>query len=321
MSIFPKRSVRGGNVTIHWNLNTAAMFSRHITPRIRIIIKDPIGGEYILCDEHILCLPGVKESGNNVNTTLPGPKYLRKELPLMVLANYLAAENDKEMFVEILTRIRDGRHFYFNYPVEPDAPLGKYQLTSEIFIDGKMIRSRTEADDFFYIEAIVISVIHADETACRFHVINNSPEPTPVRIITYDADKPLMAEAIEICMIGGGETVEFVKAGKYHFVSYNEERIIVPVVNCEKKKRTIRNQEYLQLPEKKENGHKSINIIHRQSDEAYILQNDEKYIWEHADGLILASELRKYNPDVYAEMLNEKLIEEINFRCPSRKNI
>lgn len=73
----------------------------------------------------------------------------------------------------------------------------------------------------------------------------------------------------------------------------------------------------MQLPEKKANGHKSINIIHRQSDEAYILQNDEKYIWEHADGLILASVLRNYNPNVYAEMLNERLIEEINFKYPS----
>lgn len=240
MSIFPKRAVRGGNVTIHLNINIASLYSKHITPRLRIIVKNPIGQEHILSDEHILCLPNIKELNTDSNPVVSEPKYLRKELPLMVLANYLTIKDNKEMFVNILTRMRDGRHFYFNYPVEADAPLGKYQLASEIYIDGNMVRSQTAADDFFYIEEIAVSVIETDETKCHFRIINCSKEPTPVKVITYDPEKPLTAEAIEVCIIDGEATVEFVKTGKYHFVSYNEERIIIPV-GSGKKKRTIRN--------------------------------------------------------------------------------
>ena len=91
MSLFPKRTISGGNVTIHWNLNTSALYSKHIVPQVRIVIKNPIGEEYVLFDKHILCLPNIKEtSASTNNSSTEGHKYLRKELPLMILADYLA---------------------------------------------------------------------------------------------------------------------------------------------------------------------------------------------------------------------------------------
>ncbi|WP_375587596.1 hypothetical protein [Flagellimonas aurea] len=43
MSIFPKRTLPGKTVTIHWNFNTASLKGTHIFPLVRIGVKEPLG--------------------------------------------------------------------------------------------------------------------------------------------------------------------------------------------------------------------------------------------------------------------------------------
>ena len=53
-------------------------------------------------------------------------------------------------------------------------------------------------------------------------------------------------------------------------------------------------------------------LIHRQSEQGFVLKDDVKYIWENADGLKFAAELRKINPEIYDEMIDSGLIKEID---------
>ena len=60
MSIFPKRTLPGKTVTIHWNFNTASLKGTHIFPLVRIGVKDPLGNITMLFEEHVLALPDQK---------------------------------------------------------------------------------------------------------------------------------------------------------------------------------------------------------------------------------------------------------------------
>ncbi|MEJ7658803.1 MAG: hypothetical protein WKG07_03820 [Hymenobacter sp.] len=59
MSIFPKRTLRGTHVTIHWNFGTAQLTDSHIYPYVRIGVQAPNGQLTLLHDGHILRLPGL----------------------------------------------------------------------------------------------------------------------------------------------------------------------------------------------------------------------------------------------------------------------
>ena len=130
-----------------------------------------------------------------------------------------------------------------------------------MFIEGKLILSQTEADDFFLIEEIVPEVMYEDEFECHFRVTNNSPELVPIKIVSYNPNEEITTQSIEVTIIDGLSERDFVRKGDYHFVSYNEEKIIIPVNKHKNKKRVLRNQKYLQLPEKKDVVPQGIHII------------------------------------------------------------
>ena len=154
MSIFPKRSVPGGTVTIHWNFNTAHLTDVHICPWVRIGVKDPKGEVAMLFEGHVLGLPDPKDQHQDQDLPAPTLKYLHKNLPLMIIADYLSGRHKREKLVEILQNIQSGRHYYFTYHVAEDAPLGKYTLISEVHSGGETRYSKTAPDDFFEMEGL-----------------------------------------------------------------------------------------------------------------------------------------------------------------------
>jgi len=106
---------------------------------------------------------------------------LARNTPILVLADYLSGRRKREELVQILKRIRAARHFYFTYPVPEDAPLGRYELVSELYLDGVRHPSLTAEEDFFLVERVTVE----NEGDGRFAVRNLSPEPVPVKIMEY----------------------------------------------------------------------------------------------------------------------------------------
>ena len=113
MSIFPKRTIRGTTVTIHWNFNTAHLRDVSICPFVRIGVIAPDGGVTILLEKYMLALPAIREE-------LPVASgkflYLNKNTPLLVLADYLSGRQKKEVLIDILKNLQSGRQMGCELP-------------------------------------------------------------------------------------------------------------------------------------------------------------------------------------------------------------
>lgn len=305
MSIFPKRTVAGSAVTIHWNLSLPAGMETTVCPFVRIGINSPDGNTYMLFEDHVLLLP---------STAAPAPpglqqsssyQYLNKHTPLLVLASYLSGKQSREKLAEILTNIQNGRHYYFTWAIPPGAPPGKYTLLSEMYIGGSLKHSGTAADDFFYVEQLDITTHAAGEVIIR----NPGLEPVPAKLITYTAGHHQRPENLEVFYIAPGDSHAVNTAGKSVFLVYNEERITIPLHVCQQP-RSLRNQQYHALY-KEEAGEPATYVLSREGEEAWRLTGPQRAIWEAADGMTSAMHLRETDNKGYDEMIAHRLITEI----------
>ncbi|WP_462268049.1 hypothetical protein [Mucilaginibacter sp.] len=304
MSIFPKRTIRGTTVTIHWNYNTAHLTDTAICPLVRIGVVDPMGKISMLIEKHLLALPAVQQE----SLRTPGQfLHLNKNLPLLVVADYLSGKHSKEALVGILQNIQAGRHFYFTFLVVANAPLGKYTLISEVISGGQVRHSKTAADDFFFVEEIKVEPAEQNEANFKSIITNLSPEPIPVKIIDYPLYKEILPTQVQAFELGAGMSYTAVTQSRHAYVSYGEERELLPLhrpepVVC------IRNPYMLEL-------HKTeadiLYLMHRQTEDAFTLSAQQKVLWLMADGMHSPAELQEVSADDYAEMQQSGLIQEI----------
>ena len=296
MSIFPKRTIPGKTVTIHWNFNIAHLTDMHIVPFVRIGVKAPDGHVTILFEQHLLGLPGIRVQPDEAPD--PAPKYLNKNTPLLVLADYLSGRHKRQQLVDILRNIQGGTHHYFTYQIPENGCLGKYHIISEIYNGGEIKYSTTAADDFFFVEKIVVR--HGDGQASLHNI---SPEKTPVKIVHYTPGTAVEAAGVMAFEMMPSE-MKYIPAGMNTFLLYNEERIVLPLFE-QPGKRCVRNQQLLTL----EKG----NELHLMgdNDHAYTLSGLSLEIWRGADGIRCTSQIRSpENEAVYDEMLAAGIIVE-----------
>lgn len=311
MSIFPKRTVPGKGVTIHWNFNTSHLKDVHVFPFVRIGVRRPDGHETMLFEQHVLALPDypVKNEVESGNAT---PRYLNKNTPLLVLADYLAGHAKREVLIDILSSIQSGRHYYFHYSVPPDAPLGKYTLISEVHGDGHIRYSRTAADDHFFVEDIVLKSVTDKMKKVVSVIENKSPEAIPVKVVEcYRLDDKLKSNVRAFEIAANTET-SITCHSKKSFLLYNEERQVIPLTPGDGKF-CLRNQRLLSI-EKEDDDQRPVFVMEKNNDNAYVLKNDSKDIWLKADGITPLHELKNLkNEMVYDELLANGLVREFRF--------
>jgi hypothetical protein len=307
MSIFPKRTLRGTQVTIHWNFNTSGLTETHIVPYVRIGVRTPDGQLTMLHDGYLLRLPGPPPqvpAADVVAHTLP------KSVPLLVLASYFSGRHQRADLVEMLRGIHTGRHYYFTYHVPPDAPLGRYILLSEVYIDGQVRHSGTAADDYFLVEALHLSMADTTPAGNLTATLSNpGPEPVPVRVVEYQpGQQPSTASYVREVPAQGTLRVE--TAAPQGFVLYNEEREVLPLV-LSAEPVFLRNQQLLAL-DKEVEGQAITYVLAADTDEAYELTGPSREVWQRADGLAVRGQLE--GPALqaaYQEMLEAGLILEL----------
>jgi hypothetical protein len=284
MSIFPKKTVPGKTVTIHWNFNTSDLKDKHIFPLVRIGVVAPDGAITMLFEDHVLALPAQQQ-------------YLRKSTPLLILANYLSGSHcSKEQLFTILENIQTGRHFYFTYQLAPDALPGKYLLLSEVHNNGQIKYSKTAPDDFFLVEKISIKNL----TNGAVTMLNHSPEPVKVKLVEYYPDEKPVKTDVSFYDLAGNEEKAIRCKSSASFILYNEEREIIPLAS---KTFVLRNQQLLSL-EKDD----TTFVWNKSTDETFDLQDERKYIWDKADGITTN---KKFDQNEYEAMLSQGLITEI----------
>ena len=296
MSIFPKRTRRGETVTIHWNFNTAHLFDDPVYPLVRIGVTDPLGHTSMLMEDDVLALPSVCDEENRQHGQ---PLYLNKNLPLMVVADYLSGKQTKERLVDILQNIQSGRHYYWHYQVPADAPLGKYTLLSEVISEGKIRLSKTASDDHFFVEEL--EILEEDGVPIAY---NPSPEHLPVKLIDYVPGARLTADKIQAFELAAGEKRRLNFNSPYTYITYNEEREMLPLRRG-KHARTFKNAAWLRLDKPGK-----IYLFHRSDEVAYELTPAQQLIWLATDGVRLAGELKALDPNAYDELLAKNIINE-----------
>ena len=313
MSIFPKRTIPGKGVTIHWNYNTCHLKGTHIFPFVRIGVKSPDGKVTMLYEGNILALP---ESKTEVTAEANAPsayKYLNKNTPLLVLADYLSGRFKKEALIDILSAIQSGRHYYFHYSIPEDAALGKYTLISEVHSNGEIRYSKTAADDHFFVEKLVMREAKRNGNGCTTTVFNPSAEVLPVKIVDcfYDGMGELTTKT-KVFTLPANELFTIQSSSSKSFLLYNEEREVLPL-GSENQLFPLRNQQYLSLSKKTEKGD-IIYVLPKDSTASYQLEGIVRAVWNCADGISIKPEQESLEyQEAYNELLKSGLIGEIDF--------
>ncbi|WP_108807730.1 hypothetical protein [Aquimarina spinulae] len=304
MSIFPKRAIPGKTVTIHWNFNISALKNVHVFPWVRIGVKDPNGNVTMLFEEHVLGLPDpINEETKQEKQTL---KYLNKNVPLLLLADYLSGACKRERLIQILKNIQSGRHYYFTYTIPKDAPLGKYTLVSEVHSSGEIKHSKTAADDFFFVEKITLDKIIEGEKK-KAVIMNHSPEKTPVKIVEcYQNTQEELETKVRVFEIEPLQETTLELSSDQEFLLYNEEREVISLTNLSSSY-LLRNQQILEL--RKNDG--LTCLLKKDIDEAYQLTAETKQLWDRSNGLLHKDQMSEKEKVIFEEMSSEELIQEI----------
>ncbi len=268
MSIFPKKTIRGKPVTIHWNFNGTSHNQRHICPYVRIGVTDPLGNTTMLFEQHVLAFPHTATLPDH-----PTGASLRKETPLLVFASYLQQRSGRHQIKEMLGRMESGTHHYFTFHTPPDAIPGKYILLSELYAEGTKKHSLTRDDDFFFVEVLDIKQTNSNTVT----ISNLSGEACLAELITLTNGN----HTIENITIPGLSAMEAVIAGPA-FLRYSESREIIalhalhePLLN--------KNQLMITLPSKEEAN--TFHVMHTDEEEGYLLENEYAEVWRSCNGL------------------------------------
>ncbi|UBM58616.1 hypothetical protein LAG90_17595 [Marinilongibacter aquaticus] len=308
MSIFPKRTLPGSTVTIHWNFNTSHLKDVAVCPYVRIGVIDPLGRTTMLTERHYLALPAIQPTHLESEKPL---LYLNKNLPLLVIADYLSGAHKREVLVNILQGIQSGRHYYFTYNVPEDAPLGKYKLISEVYSRGELRLSKTAADDFFYVEKVSVLPKGINQGVYHAEIVNHSPENVPVKILDYRLGGTINTESVQVFELKGFERTTVKVNHAHSYLTYNEERAGLPLCSSANDPACIRNQQILPLD--KGNGHE-IFLLHRDRETTHKLTRPESEIWQLADGVRRRSEIvGNGRSKAYEAMKKAGLILEIQY--------
>lgn len=311
MSIFPKRTVPGKVVTIHWNFNTSHLKDVHIFPFVRIGVRRPDGHETMLFEQHVLALPDYPAKAVDANENSM-PRYLNKNTPLLILADYLTGQAKREVLIDILSSIQAGRHFYFHYTVPHDAPPGKYTLISEVHSDGCIRFSRTANDDHFFVEEIALKGVTDKMKKVVAIIENKSPEAVPVKVVECYRLEDKLKSNVRAFEIPANTETSITCHSKRSFLLYNEEREVIPLIPGADKF-CLRNQQLLSV-EKSIADQKSIFVIEKNGDHAYRLEGVSKDIWVKADGITTLQELRHSKSiPAYDELISNGLVNEFTF--------
>lgn len=257
----------------------------------------------MLIEKHILALPAVSIE----DTAEPGrPLHLNKNLPLMIVADYLSGKQSKEQLIDILQHIQNGRHYYWHYHVPVEAPLGKYTLLSEVVSEGEIRYSKTAADDHFFVEKLHANYRGYDHGLYYSLIHNPSSEGLPVKILDYAPGSRLSQDQVHAFELRPGETRELELRSRYAYVAYCEERELIPLRPLGTAT-VFRNTDWLRL-----NKADQIYLVHRTDDVAYTLTPEQRELWLALNGIRAAEELKEAYSGAYGELIAANVINEIS---------
>jgi len=307
LSIFPKRTVPGKDITIHWCCSTEGLTDTRLSPYCRVHVRDPAGGNTVLFEDSILLLPAAQEPAGHFQN--PAPSQGQSELPILVMLEGIRDAADRENAKSALQRLLAGRHYYFPFKVPPDAPLGRYALSAEIDIGGGTRESVTRDNDFFFVESLQCGAIDPTPGGVKATIENPSPHTVPAVVTqcSYRDDR-LVTESTFIDFPPGQQT-DIETRGEHCFLFYSEGREIIhlhdpddPIILRNQGLRSLRDADRPDAP---------AILMPNNGDAAHELSGDRKKAWVLAARLTARTEMLAAVPaEVYRDMLDAGLLRE-----------
>ncbi|MFD0964043.1 hypothetical protein [Pseudofulvibacter geojedonensis] len=304
MSIFPKRTVAGKGVTIHWNFNISHLKKGHVFPFVRIGVQWPNGQVTMLMEECILGFANPRDEDVLLNEDGKKFKYLKKNTPFLVLNDYLSGVIKREALANIISGIESGRHYYFQFALPKKAPPGKYTLISEVYNNGEKRYSKTKEDDFFFVDNIEKRATKKNDNGYVSIIKNNSTEATPIKIVECFES----GNKVKCMLLSPLSASEIHTISSNCFLLYNEEREVI-ALNENNSPFVIKNHQY--IPLKREDR---TYVMSNSTEDIYELTELQAKIRERADGITLKNRIVNItNNDSYNELVDSGIILENKF--------
>ncbi|MFF2409974.1 hypothetical protein [Streptomyces sp. NPDC058092] len=286
MSVFPKRTLPGGQVTIHCAAEVGRIVAEYGFPLLKVTVTDPTGKMSVVLERQLL----------GVAATPPGPP--RSEVPLLAAVARLEPSDSAGQgaaLTDLLETIRSGVHHYAVHTLPADAPLGRYTFTIELWADGRRIASQTAATDCFFVEKVSLRGVHSADGMSTATVRNNGPEPVPARLVSL----PCGEEPLSV------HDVELPPATEHHlrvapccsYLLYSEQREVLALFDTTT--HLLRNQ---RISTVRRDG--STYLVDHDHGQVFELSETAEALWRAADGTLRADALGAEVEHAY-ELLRE----------------
>ena len=308
MSIFPKRLTPGNSVTFHARFpTTSATETLHIPrfPLLRASCRSP-DGETFLVSQWQPCIQMRAE--DRIDRPVASPPGIRAGNPLLATVDHLmpAGGKPRERLAHELREIASSAHFYHQIVVPAGAALGRWETQLETWLDGHY----GESQNAFWVEFIEVQHVTANDDTLRVILHNESPEPTPARMVRADAQEGQVEH--RTIVIPGRKTLEIVVDWPKAHLLFAGGTSVIPLgrpgdAYC------LRNPAIPWLGDL-ENRTASLFLgsLALKPEDGVLLQDEAFGIWIQSDGSTLSSEIRTTsNARTYAAMIERELIQEL----------
>ncbi|BFP51280.1 hypothetical protein ACWGBY_18055 [Streptomyces griseus] len=295
MSVFPKRTVRGGQVTIHCAAELGRLATEYGFPLLTVTVTEPGGGTSVVLERHLLA----------VGITPPGPP--RSEMPLLAaVARLESADNagQETALTDLMETIRTGVHHYAVHPVPADAPLGRYTFTIELWVDGRCVTSRTADTDAFFVEKVSLRELRPAGATTVAVVRNEGPEPVPARLVSLPCgETPLSVRDVDL---PPASEHRLSVAPCCSYLLHSEQREILalfdPATHLLRDQRvsTVRRGD-------------ATYLVDRQQGQVFELSEKAEALWRAADGTLRADALAAEDEHTYELLRETGCLREVPF--------
>lgn len=173
MSVFPKKTARGGRIFLHTSYNFE---NRPHAISVKCEMINPLSVSEKLFTKDFIFFPKKKENYlRSKNSYVKGHSGL-------IYAKFLQHEFTSNSDLGILyQRFTMASHEYCHIEIDPSFSLGKYYIKTYTYIDGLKLQSTSQDSDYFLVEELEI-----ESKRKGFYVVNKSPEKISFRIVYID---------------------------------------------------------------------------------------------------------------------------------------
>jgi hypothetical protein len=285
VSIFPRRVVPGGAVTLHVAMRSPPVQFGHL----RVSVRDPRGRVAVVSECPFLSVPSVGRRAAKRLAIAPG---VLEVPPLVLVADRLRGDLDggDTDLLSTLQAMTASTHRYATYDVPADALPGRYFMVAEVFADGRRAISQSAPSDCFVVESLRLAGMRGRGRRRAALVDNPSTEPVPAKLCELRDRGAHIVCTSRMVVLPADRQTEIPCARTATFLFYAGDRAWLSLRDrgaplC------VRNPRCAWVV--REDGVDEVYVRHPGEERIHVLRGPAKAVWDAANGLLGRDELRR----------------------------